>query len=174
MSKSGRKRRQGAKRSPSGKINTWEDPRGTVDIQRQKQEIARRRDPKYGYPLGILHVERMITDEMFEAGCAYAWLAWRYSQIKGFMLPRPRAINWEGSQGRALASEPTPSEVEEVEKRMDEANAALQEHFIAITVLINDEWPMSVPALRRALQSLVDWRQPKRKAIMYFANPRRK
>ncbi len=103
MTKAGRKRKLKAKRSPSGKVNSWEDPR-TIGLAKRIRDQVRREisHPHYGFPLGILHATGDITDAEFDAGMAWAQLTFRFRQMRGISEPVPKAINFMGRIGKML------------------------------------------------------------------------
>src|SRR5262245_20736674 len=55
VTRAGRKLKHGAKRHPSGRVNSWEDPRQLVTARRIRDKLSSElNNPLYGYPLGIL------------------------------------------------------------------------------------------------------------------------
>ncbi len=125
----GRKRRADAKRVPSGEINyRGEDsPKVTVIAQRLKQQAVKAHDNDLlGFPLGRLYVASQITLQQFEAGCRFAALRSRYSQIMGFKLPTPRGVAWNGLSGLPTRSEPPLDEIDRAKMQLYQAEECIR------------------------------------------------
>ncbi len=121
MSRPGRKRKYGVERYPGGSIRYAHspDPRDLALARRIRDRI--RQDASHecaGFPLGILYVTGEISEAEFNAGRAFAALRFRHARIIGLPLNVCRAINWERSQGRAIAAEPSAEEIRTVKRRV--------------------------------------------------------
>lgn len=174
MSQRGRKRKPGVQRTPTGRISRSAESRHEITEaeSRDAQKVVTlrlmrerlRRDvthPWYGFPLGRLAIEDYITGDELDAGKAWAELTWRHAQVIGLMLPKCKAIDWEGAQGRSLAKEPDEDKIEQLKTRKNDADNRIREAgFGAIremmAVCINDDEPSDRGLLKRALQKLLD------------------
>lgn len=128
MTKAGRKRKQGVRRFPRGRIRNAEpgDPRDLVLARRIRDRIRKEASHECaGFPLGILYVTGEISEADYEAGRAFAALRARHGHIMGLPLPACRAIDWEGCQGRAIAAQPGAEEIRMVRRRVAEAEQTI-------------------------------------------------
>ncbi len=164
MTKAGRKRKLKAKRSPSGKVNSWEDPRVLGEAKRIRDKIRHTiSHPHYGFPLGTLHAEKAITDAEFDAGMAWATLAFRFRQMQGIHDPVPKAVNFAGRLGAPLGVTPSPQEVARVKAelaRMDGVIATADHQGIQMMFqcCIEDLEPWAPSRLRKVLTALAEFR----------------
>jgi hypothetical protein len=79
----------------------------------------------------------------------------------GLMLPKCKAIDWQGSQGRSLAQEPDEERIMQLRQRKNEADRRVNAAGIgamkeAERVILCDEAPGNAALLKRVLQNLVD------------------
>ncbi|MDP3940176.1 MAG: hypothetical protein Q8R92_18835, partial [Deltaproteobacteria bacterium] len=174
MGQRGKKRKDHAQRTSSGRISrsqaAQDGMREHEERDAQKVVVLRRvRDklrhdvthPWFGFPLGQLALEEYITAEELDAGRAWAELTWRHAQMIGLMLPKCKAIDWEGSQGRSLSKPPDEEKIEQIKERKNDAdNRIRQAGFGAMREMMRvcacDEEPSDRVLLRRALQKLLD------------------
>jgi hypothetical protein len=95
------------------------DPRDTALARRIRDRIRNDASHEWaGFPLGILYVTGEISQADYEAGRAFAALRGRFARIMGLPFTRCRAIDWNGGQGRAMASEPSAEEIRTVRRKM--------------------------------------------------------
>jgi hypothetical protein len=164
MTKAGRKRKLKSKRQPSGKSNSWENPRAVCMARRISDQIERQvSHPHYGFPLGLLHATKFITDAEFDAGQAWARLTFRFGQVMGIAMPVPKAVNWEGARGADLGAGPTNEEAARIK-----AEKARQDGIIATTdtkgmrlmieCCIEDRPPWAPSRLKKVLEALAEFR----------------
>jgi hypothetical protein len=164
MTKAGRKRKLRAKRSPAGKVNSWENPRATAHAQRIRAQLERQvNHPHYGFPLGLLHATGFINDAEFDAGQAWARLTFRFAQIQGIALPVPKAVNWAGAVGLNLGGAPEPQEIARVKAekaRADGIVATADAKGLAMMIetLIEDRAPYAPNRLKKVLAALAEYR----------------
>jgi hypothetical protein len=128
MTRAGRKRKLAVARSAKGRIRHAHapDPRDLALARRIRDRI--RKDASHecaGFPLGILYVTGEISEADYEAGRAFAALRARHGRIMGLPLPWCRAIDWQGTQGRAIAAEPDAEEIRTVKRRVSEAEQTI-------------------------------------------------
>lgn len=162
--RAGRKRRQDAKRLPSGKIiYPYEDHQATVKMQRLRKALwGGLSNEMLGYPLGVLALQSYITDEEFTAGKAFTALWVRYSTLVGLPIPTPRAIDFNAMHGKSLLAEPEDKEVQAVKDRMIAIETRVIEicgriGFVQLRmVCIEESEPFDRPLLKRALAALVE------------------
>jgi hypothetical protein len=170
MTKAGRKRKFKAKRYPNGQTNTYTDPRAVGQTRRIIEQLWRdATNPFYGFPLGILLATRFITQAEFDAGMEWASLHWRHAQIIGLMLPRCKAVNWNGAQGKALSLPPTATEVKSVrveKARSDGVVSSADPKGLAFMIecCIEDRDPCDRFRLKRVLNALAEWRAGRARA----------
>lgn len=113
----GRPRNALAKRQPDGSIRSYEDPAAATIARRIRDRLySDARHEWYGFPLGIMFALKTISVEEFAAGKAWAAAKWRLSQMDGLMLPKCKAIDWAGPQGRRLAADPDENELNSIAK----------------------------------------------------------
>lgn len=164
MATRGRKRKPDVRRQPDGRTHpdTRDDPTSTVTLRRMRVMMKNVvTHPLYDFPLGQLALLKEITSDEFDAGCAWAELTWRHAQMIGLMLPKCKAIDWQGSQGRSLAQEPDEERIMQLRQRKNEADMRVRRAGIGALkemerVVLCDEAPGNRPLLQRALQNLVD------------------
>ena len=162
--RAGRKRKHGVVRQPDGRTHpsSRDDPTATATLRRLREALVRDvTHPWYGFPLGRLALEKYITGDEYDAGRAWAELTWRHAQIVGIMLPKCKAINWEGAQGRSLAKEPGEDHIAQVKERKYRADqqihhAGWQAMEECKRVILCDEEPQDRQLLRKALRNMVD------------------
>jgi hypothetical protein len=160
----GRKRKFNAKRHPNGKTNTYTDPAKLGKARRVVEQLWRdASNPMFGFPLGILFATEFLTEAEFNAGMEWASLHWRHAQVIGLMLPKCKAINWNGPRGKALSEPPSMSEVKSVrvkKARSDGVAASADPMGIAFLVecCIEDRDPCDRFRLKRVLAALAEWR----------------
>ena len=174
MGQRGRRRKPHAHRTPGGQISrsqaARDDMREHEERDAQKVVVLRRvrermrhevTHPWYGFPLGKLALEEYITGDELDAGKAWAELTWRHAQVVGLMLPKCKAVDWEGSQGRSLAKPPDEEKIELVKSRKNEADSRIREAGVGAMsemtrVCICDEEPSDRLLLKRALRKLLE------------------
>jgi hypothetical protein len=138
------------------------DAQKVVSLRLMREELRRNvMHEWYGFPLGKLALEEYITGEELDAGRAWAELTWRWSQYQGIMLPKCKAIDWEGPGGRSLAKPPDEEKIEANRKQKDADDAKIKTAGFGamremMQVCICDEEPSDRRLLRRALQKLLD------------------
>jgi hypothetical protein len=164
MATRGRKRKPDVRRQPDGRTHpdTRDDPRSTVTMRRMRMVMHDTvTHPLFGFPLGQLALLKEITADEFDAGCSWADVTWRHAQMIGLMLPKCKAIDWQGSQGRSLAQEPDEERIMQLRQRKNEADRRINSAGIGAMkemerVVLCDEVPGNAALLKRALQILVD------------------
>ena len=174
MKHRGRRRKDHAPRTHGGAISRSQEARDgmrehderdaqkVVTLRRMRDELERDvTHPLFGFPLGKLALLGVITHEELDAGRAWAELTWRHAQMVGLMLPKCKAINWEGAQGRSLAKPPDEEKIEANRKQKDADDAKIKTAGFGamrerMQVCICDEEPSDRRLLRRALQKLLE------------------
>ena len=158
----GRKRRGDVDRHPSGQItrSNYDNPQAVALVRRIRHECDRFfTDPRVGSQLGRLAIEGYLDSDEYDAGLSWAELTFRHSQAIGFMLPKCKAIDWEGGQGRSLAQEPSEETIQAVKVKKEDADRRIRSvglgaHAEMTKVIICDEPPGNRLLLKRACQAL--------------------
>jgi hypothetical protein len=161
----GRKRKWNVARQADGRVKA-EKPR--PHLQRVADFARMMRDPTLGTPLGTLYAQNKISQELYEAGCAYreAKAEW----VAAMRLPSPHARAQDISRVHGLAIEPDP-ELEarrrvRAQKRLESYDMAIGSHSLELSCVqatcVDDLVPVGHPqllALVCGLTRLAAWRK---------------
>lgn len=168
MTKAGRKRKQRSKRQPSGKANSWEDPRALGLARRIRDQMHRdMANPMYGFPLGILHTTKFINDDEFNAGIAWVKATYEFAQVEEIPLLTPRAISFDRVHGKStkVISDERVKEIRQRKREYDGVVATADDKGLSmmIATCIEDREAWSPVRLRNVLRALAEYRSGKKR-----------
>jgi hypothetical protein len=123
-----RKNRSTVRHWPGGKIRRVRvaDPREVALARRIRERMRKDASHEWaGFPLGILYLTGEIGEADYEAGRSFAALHARHARIMGLASPACRAIDWHGSEGRAIGREPGAEEIRAIRRKLAEAERVI-------------------------------------------------
>lgn len=150
MGRRGRKRKNGTKREPSGRVQTppAHEIRGVVLEQRRRLVGSEQATSELaGFVLGRLHLKRYINDRrLVDAGLKWAQLVGTYCRIYGIPKATPQACQMNVSYGIPIIAELPEDRIQAIKSEYHSAFAALMDAGmiplrVTNDVCVNDSWP---------------------------------
>ena len=150
MARRGRKRKNGVKREPSGRVQTaTPDQIRSVVLDQRKRLVGSQdaRSELSGYVLGRLHLKNYVRDrKLVDAGLKWTQLVGTYCRIYGIPKPTPQACQMNVSYGIPIVAELPEDRIAAIKSEYHSAFAALMDAGmiplrVTNDVCVNDAWP---------------------------------
>ena len=149
-SRRGRKRKQNAKREPSGRVQRATPDQVRETVLQQRTRLVSRSDAGSelaGYLLGRLYLKNHVRQRrLVDAGLKWAQLVGAYCVIYGIPKPTPQACQMNANFGIPIVAELPEERIAAIKSEYHSAYSALmdagmQPLKVTNSVCVNDEWP---------------------------------